>query len=169
MSKLWREHSRLLVGGVITLVIAVSAVVGAVASGSGGTSTDDDASLFPGTAASTTASASTSAATARSGSTRLTIVYRPHGGGEPGIGVTHTWTLTCNPTGGTLPSRTTACRELAAHGNDLIHPGVQCLVIVRGGPMATVNGVWSGHRVQYVSSTCSRAWSTLRALLTGST
>jgi hypothetical protein len=81
--------------------------------------------------------------------------------------VTHQWTLTCDPTGGTLPSLVAACRELAAHGNDLIHTGVECMVIVLHGPTATVNGTWNGHRVQYVSSTCSPAWTTLRAVLTG--
>ncbi len=95
------------------------------------------------------------------------ITYSPHGAGEPGA-ARHRWTLTCGPVGGTLPSRVVACRELAAHGGDLINPGVECLVIVRGGPLATVTGSWEGRSVHYVSTTCSRAWTTLRAVLTGS-
>ncbi len=95
------------------------------------------------------------------------ITYSPHGAGEPGA-ARHRWTLTCGPVGGTLPSRVVACRELAAHGDDLINPGVECLVIVRGGPLATVTGSWEGRSVHYVSTTCSRAWTTLRAVLTGS-
>jgi hypothetical protein len=45
---------------------------------------------------------------------------------------------------------------------------VQCFVIVRGGPTATVTGTLDGRRVSFASSTCSRAWTTLHALLTGS-
>lgn len=103
--------------------------------------------------------------------TRLAIIYRPHGlypkPGQPAP--VDRWTLTCGPVGGTLPTRAVACRELAAHGSDLVHPGVQCMVIVLGGPSATVTGTWNGERVSFASSTCSRAWSDLTALLTGST
>jgi len=157
-------------GGALALVVLVSAAVGAGAAGDVGSSDSDSLDAGP---AAVSAPASTPApsqvpAASAAARTRLTIVYRPHGGGDPGAGVTHQWTLTCNPTGGTLPSRTEACRELAVHGNDLIHTGVQCMVIVLHGPMATVNGTWDGRRVQYVSSTCSRAWSTLGAVLTGS-
>jgi hypothetical protein len=42
------------------------------------------------------------------------------------------------------------------------------MVIVRGGPSATVDGTLNGHALHFTSSTCSRAWETLPALLTGS-
>ena len=122
------------------------------------------------------AAISSSAATSTRGSsatarTSLTIVYRPHGSlplhGEPTP--TLRWTLTCDPVGGTLPARTAACHELSAHGEDLIDPGIQCMVIVLGGATSTVTGTWEGHAVHFVSSTCDRAWSTLPAVLTGST
>jgi hypothetical protein len=160
-----RRRSRFVAGAVLGLVVLVSAAVGAVASGSGTSSSPQTpAQAFAPPASSITSSAM---AVAAGPATRLTIVYRPHGGGDPGS-VAHRWTLTCDPTGGTLPSRVVACRELAAHGADLIHPGVQCMVIVLHGPTATVTGTWAGHPVRYVSSTCSRAWSTLPAVLTGS-
>jgi hypothetical protein len=167
MRRLWEEHARLIVGGVLGCVILVSAVVGAVAAGDSGSSADDDASLLgaPPSVTATVAAPSAPVA-ARNASTRLTIVYEPRGaGGAPSAA--HRWTLTCSPTGGTLPSRTTACRQLAAHGADLVNPGVQCLVIVRGGRTATVNGTWEGKPVHFVASTCSRAWTTLPAVLTG--
>ncbi len=163
-----RRRSRLVVGAVFAAVVVVSAVVGAVASGSGANSSPTTpAEAFAPPASSIASSATVAASAAGGPATRLTIVYRPHGGGDPGSAA-HRWTLTCGPTGGTLPSRVAACRELAAHGEDLIQAGVQCMVIVLHGPTATVTGTWAGHPVHYVSSTCSRAWSTLRALLTGS-
>ncbi len=115
----------------------------------------------------TSAACGAASPSGRGATTRLVIVYQPHGAGGVG-GPGHRWTLTCDPVGGTLPSRVDACRELAAHGEDLIHPGVECMVIVRGGRMATVSGTWDGRAVHFVSTTCSRAWGTLPALLTGS-
>ncbi len=154
-----------MVGGVLGAVVVVSAAIGAVASGSGtNASPQTPAEAFAPAASPVTSSAAQPLRGDKAPATRLTIVYRPHGEGS----VAHQWTLTCDPTGGTLPSRVVACRELAAHGDDLIHPGVQCMVILLHGPMATVTGTWAGHPVRFASSTCSRAWSTLGAVLTGS-
>jgi len=117
------------------------------------------------------AAALSASAVGATGATRLAVTYRPHGlypkRGESSS--VYRWTLTCGPAGGTLPARAAACRELAAHGADLVHPGVQCMVIVVGGPSAVVTGTWNGERVNFTSTTCSRAWSTLPAVLTGST
>jgi hypothetical protein len=60
-----------------------------------------------------------------------------------------------------------ACRALARHSDELLHPGLECLVIVRGAPDAKVDGVIGSHRIHFVSSTCSPAWHGLHALLTG--
>ena len=125
------------------------------------------ACLLLGAVVTACASGSPGGGASRAPATRLAVTYAPHGAGVTGA-AHHTWTLTCAPTGGTLPSRQLACRELAAHGEDLINPGVECMVIVRGGPMATVTGTWQGRAVRFSSTTCSRAWTTLRALLTGS-
>ena len=102
--------------------------------------------------------------------TRLVVVYKPHGA-YPKEGQStrsYRWTLACDPPRGSHPRPTTACRELAAHRADLLHPGVQCMVIVRGAPSATVSGTLEGHKLSFGSSTCSRAWTTLHVLLTGS-
>jgi hypothetical protein len=101
----------------------------------------------------------------------LTVVYRPHGAYPlPGqTDPTFRWTLSCWPPRGTHPARGgAACRELALHGSDLIRPLVRCLVIVRGAPSAAVTGVLRGQLIRFDASTCSPAWRTLHALLTGS-
>jgi hypothetical protein len=111
-----------------------------------------------------------SAGAAQPSKTRLVVVYKPHGAyPKPGQSTrSHRWTLSCDPARGSHPLPATACRELAAHRSDLLHPGAQCMVIVRGAPSATVSGTVEGHKVTFSSSTCSRAWTTLHALLTGS-
>jgi hypothetical protein len=82
-------------------------------------------------------------------------------------GPTLRWTLTCSPTGGTHPAKAAACRELTRHASDLWVPRLQCLVIVRGAPSASVSGFVGARRIEFATSACSQAWHTLRALLTG--
>lgn len=61
-----------------------------------------------------------------------------------------TWTLRCNPTGGTLPKAGVACRRLAAGGAKLFAPvprGVACSQIYGGPQRARVVGVVAGQRI----------------------
>jgi hypothetical protein len=125
------------------------------------------ASSSSGSAAS---AASGGSASGGSGWAHLVIVYRPHGR-YPAPGQTdrnYRWTLSCGPPRGNHPARAAACFELAHHEKDLSAGGPQCLVIIRGGRSASVTGDVRGASIQFVASTCSPAWRTLPALLTGS-
>jgi hypothetical protein len=61
-----------------------------------------------------------------------------------------TWTLRCNPTAGTLPRASIACRRLAAVGAKLFAPvprDVACSEIYGGPQRARVVGVVAGQRI----------------------
>ena len=98
--------------------------------------------------------------------TDLTIVV------DDGTGATTTWTLTCDPPGGTHPNAAKACQILAAHGETALPrvPKNKACTQVYGGPeKATVTGTWQGKRVL---STFSRTdgcqisrWDLLHGLL----
>ena len=98
--------------------------------------------------------------------TDLTIVV------DDGTGRETTWTLTCDPPGGTHPDAAAACAALAAHGTAALPPkpeGVACAEVYGGPQRATITGTWQGRQVQ---SSLSRTdgceihrWDLLRGLL----
>ena len=98
--------------------------------------------------------------------TDLTIVV------DDGAGRETTWTLTCDPPGGTHPDAAAACAALATHGTAALPPkpeGVVCAEVYGGPQRATITGTWQGRQVQ---SSLSRTdgceihrWDLLRGLL----
>jgi Subtilisin inhibitor-like len=85
------------------------------------------------------------AAPAQSSTTSLKITVWPQGQS----GVSKSWTLRCNPVGGTLPQRAAACRRLAALQRPFV--GVSddavCTMIYGGPARARVIGRHKGRRV----------------------
>lgn len=98
--------------------------------------------------------------------TELTVVV------DDGNGKTTTWTLTCDPAGGTHPDPEAACTILGAHGERALPPkreDVACPQVYGGPEKATVTGMWRGQRVR---STFSRTdgceisrWDLMQGLL----
>jgi hypothetical protein len=78
--------------------------------------------------------------------TSLHITVWPHGL----QGSKRSWTLTCAPTGGTLPHATTACRRLAklAHPFRAVPRAAACTAIFGGPQVARVTGRLRGARVR---------------------
>ncbi|WP_103940231.1 SSI family serine proteinase inhibitor [Thermomonospora echinospora] len=73
--------------------------------------------------------------------TRLTVEVRPSPQGTP-----KTWTLTCDPPGGTHPRAAAACQALAK-AKDPFKPVPKdaiCTEIYGGDQVATVTGTWRG-------------------------
>ena len=103
--------------------------------------------------------------TAASTSTDLTIVVDDNG-------KTETWTLTCDPAGGTHPHPDAACSALAAKGRIAMPPvakDVMCTQIYGGPQTAKITGTWRG---EPVSASFSRhngceisRWKALEGLL----
>jgi hypothetical protein len=101
-----------------------------------------------------------------SGLTDLVLVI------DDGSGATITWTLTCDPAGGTHPDPVTACRALDAHGASAlpaVRRDVACTQVYGGPQRATITGIWQGRPIR---STFSRIngceisrWDRLRGLL----
>lgn len=86
------------------------------------------------------------AATAGAASpTSLTITAWPEGTDGP----RRSWTLRCNPVGGTLPRRADACRRLAALPNAFapIPRNAVCTAIYGGPQVARVTGTFKGRRI----------------------
>lgn len=84
-------------------------------------------------------------------STSLTITVWPQGRTH----ASRTWTLRCDPTGGTLPRRVDACRRLNAFTSDPFAPtppGTACSMIYGGPQVAVVHGAFRGRHL----------WTTLR-------
>ena len=98
--------------------------------------------------------------------TDLAIVF------DDGTGKETTWTLTCDPAGGTHPDPAAACRALQAHGARALPPvrkDVACTQVYGGAQRARISGIWQG---QQVRSSFSRVngceisrWDALRGLL----
>lgn len=98
--------------------------------------------------------------------TSLKIVY------NDGAGQVSTWTLTCDPTGGTHPHAALACQTLAHHGKAgfaTLPRGVMCPQIFSGAQTAVITGTWNGTKVD---TTFNRAngcqtgrWRALQGLL----
>ena len=100
------------------------------------------------------------------GATDLTIVI------EDGAGQERTWTLTCDPPGGTHPDAAEACAALAAHGATALPPtpkDVACAEVYGGPERATITGTWQGKPVRSSLSRTDgceiRRWDLLRGLL----
>ena len=82
---------------------------------------------------------------AASALTDLTIVV------DDGTGRKTTWTVTCDPTGGTHPDPVTACRALDAHGAKALPSvprDVACTQVYGGAQRATITGTWQGKPVR---------------------
>jgi hypothetical protein len=76
--------------------------------------------------------------------TDLTIVT------DDGAGKTETWTLTCDPAGGTHPDPEAACAALAAKGETAMPPVAKDAMCTQqfGGPQtAKITGTWKGETV----------------------
>jgi hypothetical protein len=79
--------------------------------------------------------------------TSLTVTFWP---GEPQGGAKQTWTLRCNPAGGSLPRPAAACRKLASNPAavaDPVPPSTVCAQIYGGPQTARVVGIVDGERV----------------------
>ena len=85
------------------------------------------------------------ASAAASGTTSLRIRVWPEGQG----GRLTTWTLRCDPVGGTHPRAARACRVLASLENPFapVPPTMACTQIYGGPQVAIVTGVFRGRRV----------------------
>jgi subtilisin inhibitor-like len=82
-----------------------------------------------------------------SGDTRLTVTYWPSG---PHGGAKRTWTLRCEPAGGSLPRPAAACRKLAtdpAAVAEPVPPSTVCAQIYGGPQTARIIGTVEGERV----------------------
>jgi hypothetical protein len=105
-------------------------------------------------------------ASPQSTETDLTIVI------DDGAGKKTTWTLTCDPAGGTHPNPAAACAALAASGTEALAPkrkDVACTQVYGGPQRATVTGTWQGKPVRSSFSRTDgceiRRWDLLRGLL----
>jgi hypothetical protein len=79
-------------------------------------------------------------------SASLTITVWPQGREH----ASHTWTLRCDPAGGTLPRAASACRRLAAIPVNPFAPTpprTACTMIYGGPQVARVRGSFRGRRV----------------------
>ena len=85
------------------------------------------------------------AAPAQSASTSLSITVWPQGPD----GERRTWTLRCDPVGGTLPRRLEACRRLAALERPFtaVPRDAVCTMIYGGPARARVTGTHRGRKV----------------------
>lgn len=122
-----------------TLVV-VALVLSASACGAGG---DPTATPSP---AQTQASGSASPINTKSpvtGDSQLTIVV------DDGTGTPTTWTLTCDPAGGTHPDPDGACTALADHRTalDPVPQDKMCAQVYGGPERATITGTWQDQPV----------------------
>ena len=62
--------------------------------------------------------------------------------------VTHRYTLTCGPAGGTMPGPGAACGALADYLKRRSEPGRFCSGLSAGVPSASLTGRFAGHRLQ---------------------
>lgn len=90
---------------------------------------------------------------------------------DDGAGATTTWTLTCEPVGGSHPDAAGACAALAANGSALqpVDKDKMCAQVYSGPERATVTGTWGDQQVRATLSrvnTCETArWDALVPLL----
>lgn len=71
-----------------------------------------------------------------------------------GTGSTTTWTLTCDPVGGTHPQADQACTALEQHHSALapVPEDRMCAQIYSGPQRATITGTWRGQPISAVLS-----------------
>jgi hypothetical protein len=101
--------------------------------------------------------------------TQLTVTVRQSPSAQA-----KTWTLTCGPTGGTLPQAASACAVLdkaATSHTDPFAPtpkGVMCTMIYGGPQTAHVTGAWKGRKIDSSfkrTNGCEiKRWSTLSTM-----
>ena len=74
---------------------------------------------------------------------QLTIVV------DDGTGAATTWTLTCDPVGGTHPDPEAACSALAEHRSALrpVPKNKMCAQVYGGPERATISGTWGDEQV----------------------
>lgn len=74
---------------------------------------------------------------------QLTIVV------DDGTGATTTWTLTCEPVGGSHPDPEAACAALAANASALqpVAKDRMCAQVYSGPERATITGTWGDQQV----------------------
>ena len=99
-------------------------------------------------------------------STELTIVS------DDGAGKTETWTLTCDPAGGTHPDPAAACAALAAKGATAmpaVDKDMMCTQQFGGPQTAKITGTWKGEAVNASFSRTNGCeisrWQALKGLL----
>jgi len=126
--------------GYLTLFLAAPAVAATLLAAGCGSQHASDTSPTAAGKAGGRASVSPAA------STSLTIKYT-----SAQDKAAQTWTLTCDPVGGTHPNAKVACQELAqAAGKDPFAPvpkGQMCTMIYGGPQVSTVTGTWNGKPV----------------------
>lgn len=78
------------------------------------------------------------------GGSRLTIAV------DDGTGVTTTWTLTCDPVGGTHPQPEPACAALIGNRSalDPVPKDKMCAQVYSGPERATISGTWGDEQIQ---------------------
>jgi hypothetical protein len=79
---------------------------------------------------------------ASSAATELTITVQPSASGP-----TRTWTLRCDPVGGSLPQASRACERLTAEALRPLPPDTICTQIYGGPQKAHVRGSFRGRPV----------------------
>jgi Subtilisin inhibitor-like len=91
---------------------------------------------------------------------------------DDGAGGRTTWTLTCDPLGGSHPDPAAACRALEARGSTALPPvrkDVACTEIYGGPQRATITGTWQGRQVRSSFSRVNGCeisrWDQLKGLL----
>ena len=89
---------------------------------------------------------SSSASPTTASSTQLSVSYWPNGTDE---GPMKTWTLRCNPAGGTLVRPGRACLKLAAMRNPFARPSADQMCTQQyGGPdQARITGTYRGRQI----------------------
>ena len=94
----------------------------------------------------------------------LKVTYWPHGRGA----AASVWTLRCDPTGGTHPTRRLACAALGRHATDLRPATRACtLMPTLTSAQARITGTWGGRRVNRTYRFGCPGWEDLRVVLTG--
>ena len=78
-----------------------------------------------------------------SAATKLTISVQPNGASGP----TKTWTLRCDPPGGSLPRAAAACGRLSANALQPLPADTICTQIYGGPQQARVRGSFRGRAV----------------------
>lgn len=151
--------------GHVGVVVALGLVL--VAAACGGPGAEPEASpTAPGSPASSPPASSPPVSPGGpTAASRLTIVV------DDGTGATTTWTLTCDPVGGTHPDPNGACAALAENRSALqpVPKDKMCAQVYGGPERATVTGTWGDEQVTATLSrtnSCETArWNALVPLL----